>query len=71
VDILVGTVTTARSKVFDMNEEPINEYKEPQMMTREFLEDVLRRSQENIFALKKLRAKINYDIEHGFIDEDQ
>jgi len=54
-----------------MNEEPINEYKEPQMMTREFLEDVLRRSQENIFALKKLRAKINYDIEHGFIDEDQ
>lgn len=53
-----------------MNEEPINEYKDQSTVTDEFLAEVLRRSQENIATLKKLRAEVEYDIEHGSIDEN-
>lgn len=50
------------------DEKPINEYKEPQMMTKEFLEDLARRGRENVAkatqALKELYEEL------GIVDED-
>lgn len=64
----VGTVTTVRRKCKTMNEEPINEYKESQMMTREFLEDLAKRGRENVAkatqALKELYEEL------GIVNED-
>jgi hypothetical protein len=52
-----------------MDNEPINEYKEPQMMTREFLEELSQQLKElgsnASQALKELHEEL------GISDEDQ
>lgn len=52
-----------------MNEEPIKEYKEPQMMTKEFLEELARQGKENIARLDKAIKELYEEL--GIKDEDQ
>jgi hypothetical protein len=48
-------------------EEPINEYKEPQMLTKEFCEKLVRQGKENIAkstqALKELYSELGIPYE--------
>ena len=67
---LAGTVITVRRKCKTMNEEePINEYKEPQMLTKEFCEDLARRGRENIIKLDKALRDLYEEL--GIPNEDQ
>lgn len=50
-----------------MNDNSINEYKEPQMLTKEFCEELARKGKENIAkstqALKELYAELGIPYE--------
>jgi hypothetical protein len=50
-------------------EEPINEYKEPQMLTPAFCEDLARRGRENIIKLDKALRDLYEEL--GIPYEDQ
>ena len=52
-----------------MEKETLNEYKEPQMMTREFLEELARRGKENIATAKQALKELYEEL--GISDEDQ
>ncbi len=52
-----------------MNEEPIKEYKELQMMTKEFLEELARQGKENIARVEQALKELYEEL--GIEDEDQ
>jgi hypothetical protein len=51
------------------NNNPINEYKEPQMMTKEFLEDLATRGKEQNKVLDKLLEELRAEL--GISDENK